>query len=118
MNWVDARNAVAALADGQCGLTDKSSPGDWRLPTKQEWEVMLDQAVENGCSAPFFPDTLGAGCCGVDPCAFSGLESGHYWSSTAVANGPGSVWLANLFGGGFFSDTKSDPHLVWPVREP
>lgn len=31
--------SVAALASGQCGLTDGSSAGDWRLPTKADWEA-------------------------------------------------------------------------------
>jgi hypothetical protein len=36
-NWVNANAAAAALANGACGLTDGSSPGDWRLPTQAEW---------------------------------------------------------------------------------
>src|SRR5262245_29769478 len=36
-NWADANIKAAALASGQCGLTDGSKAGDWRLATKDEW---------------------------------------------------------------------------------
>ena len=31
--WANANKDAAELAHGQCGLTDGSLPGDWRLPT-------------------------------------------------------------------------------------
>jgi hypothetical protein len=74
LNWADANIPAAQLGDGQWGLTDGSSPGDWRLPTEAEWQVVVDQANLNACPAPFFPDTLGTGCCGVDPCGFAGCS--------------------------------------------
>ena len=77
-DWPDANVLAAQLADGQCGLTDGSSPGDWRLPTKEEWQVIMDQAVANGCSAPYVPDVVGTGCCGTGTCAFSGVASSMY----------------------------------------
>ncbi len=39
--WSEAMQAAAALADGQCSLTDGSVAGDWRLPTKDEWEAFF-----------------------------------------------------------------------------
>lgn len=39
---------VAALADGYCGLSDGSEPGDWRLPNMRE----LLSLVDYGRSAP------------------------------------------------------------------
>jgi hypothetical protein len=39
-----AQQSAAQLAGGQCGLTDGSSPGDWRLPTKAEWEATIAHA--------------------------------------------------------------------------
>jgi hypothetical protein len=37
-DWASANGLAATLANGQCGLTDNSSPGDWRLPNKDEWD--------------------------------------------------------------------------------
>ena len=47
-NYATANQAAAGLADGQCGLTDGSSAGDWRLPTKAEWEATVARAVASG----------------------------------------------------------------------
>ncbi|PYX10529.1 MAG: hypothetical protein DMG85_07810 [Acidobacteria bacterium] len=38
----NANMLATTLASGQCGLTDGSAPGNWRLPTHQEW-VDLEQ---------------------------------------------------------------------------
>jgi hypothetical protein len=37
--YAAASQAAAGLGAGQCGLTDGSSPGDWRLPTLVEWQA-------------------------------------------------------------------------------
>jgi hypothetical protein len=34
--WSDAKARVASLASGQCGLSDGSTAGQWRLPTSDE----------------------------------------------------------------------------------
>jgi hypothetical protein len=118
-DWADANIAAAQLADGQCGLTDGSSPGDWRLATRDEWQVILDQANTNGCSAPTFPDTLGTGCCGVDPCAFAGVLSNIYWSSTTVTFGfgPSVAWAGGTIAGFVINNNvKGVNNYVWPVR--
>src|SRR5262249_39699242 len=40
-DWEGAKKAVAGLKNGDCMLTDGSSPGDWRLPTQKEWEAAM-----------------------------------------------------------------------------
>src|SRR5262249_1064289 len=32
--WDGSLNALSALSDGQCGLTDGSAAGDWRMPSR------------------------------------------------------------------------------------
>jgi hypothetical protein len=46
-----AVGVVGALAEGQCGLMDGSSPGDWRLPTQAEWLATVAPTLERGCQA-------------------------------------------------------------------
>lgn len=46
-DWYTAISAAADLIDGTCGLTDGSEPGDWRLPTKEEWEVFMSDLYDN-----------------------------------------------------------------------
>ena len=117
-NWSDANLSAAQLADGQCGLTDGSLPGDWRLPTVGEWQVILDAANANSCGGPTVPDVLGTGCCGTGTCAFSGVQSGGfgYWSATTFASNPGRAWLAFLSGGFVLTLEKTGNDFVWPVR--
>ena len=38
LDWAAANEAAASLGDGDCGLTDASASGDWRLPTAEEWQ--------------------------------------------------------------------------------
>ena len=39
MTYADANRAAQDLKEGDCGLTDKSVAGHWRLPTLSEWQV-------------------------------------------------------------------------------
>jgi hypothetical protein len=48
-SYAEAHAAAAALGEGQCELTDGSSPGDWRLPTRAEWEATIAPAVATAC---------------------------------------------------------------------
>ena len=46
VNWHTAMEFVAGLSDLRddpldCGLSDGSSPGDWRLPSVTEWQEMM-----------------------------------------------------------------------------
>ena len=55
MNWEAAKKAVANLKNGDCMLADGSAPGDWRLPTKAEWEETMKNAKELACTGPDAP---------------------------------------------------------------
>jgi hypothetical protein len=100
LTYADANNAAAGLKDGDCGLTDSSSPGDWRLLTKAEWEATVDHAVFLACTNPSLTDTAGTGCFSAGTQPFTGVQSGYYWSSTTVAHAPATAWIVTLFGGG------------------
>ncbi len=115
-NWSDANLSAAQLADGQCGLTDGSLPGDWRLPTIEEWQVIVDAANANGCGGPTVPDVIGTGCCGTGTCAFSGVQSNVFWSATTFASNPGNAWFADLSFGVVDTFSKTGNTFVWPVR--
>lgn len=117
--YAAANAAAAALADGQCGLTDNSVAGDWRLPTKAEWDVIFAQAMSNGCGSPRIPDRTGLGCCGTGVCAFTGIATDFgYWSATTVTTSPTFGYLADHFAGTTSSLFKAVGEHVWPVRDP
>ena len=110
MNWWDAMDVANSLADGQCGLTDGSSPGDWRLPTKEEWTWFMSTVYDY----PALVNTVGDAQW-LEGDAFIGVQSfDGYWSSTEYNSG--GALKANMFGGGIGFTSKAFDSNVWPVR--
>ena len=119
-NYSAANQAAAALANLQCGLTDGSSPGDWRLPTKDEWNVTIARARALGCiagSAPSLTKDAGTTCFGNGTgSSFAGVTSEYYWSSTTDETYPAWAGVAFLLGGNVGGGFKDGALRVWPVR--
>lgn len=115
-NYATANTEAAGLEDGECGLTDNSSPGDWRLPTEAEWQATIAQADVLGCTNPNLTNTVGTGCFSAGPQPFTGVQS-FYWSSTAYAPQPVKAWVVALNNGVMAIDGKTiSLDYVWPVR--
>jgi hypothetical protein len=124
LTWEEAKARVALLKSGECGLTDQSSPGRWRLPTKEEWYAILIGAgtPEDSCpNGPDLPNTAGTGCWSegnpfVDV-QWSGGSVG-YWSSTL--NGgeicTGCAWCAYPDNGNVQTYETDGHRKTWPVR--
>ncbi|MEO5332350.1 MAG: DUF1566 domain-containing protein [Magnetococcus sp. YQC-5] len=87
-NWYNAMAVAANLSDGQCGLTDRSTPGQWRLPTLHELDVLIP-AQNSGL--------------------FVGVQPYYYWSSTTVDD-----FLVNLGNNG--GRNKTDLSYIWPLK--
>ncbi len=104
-----ALEAANTLNSGECGLTDGSVEGDWRLPNVREMQSL----VHYGCYNPALPDTLGTGC-GSGP--FTGVQSYFYWSSTTEADATAYAWVMYLDYGDVRTVAKSNTFYVWPVR--
>ncbi len=118
-DWAAANTAAATLADPACGLTDGSSAGDWRLPTKAEWEATTAQADLLSCIEPSLTGTSGTTCWSTSGVAvpFTGVPSNYYWSSTTSASLPTDAWIMYLNIGHWYGGSKSYYYLpVWPVR--
>lgn len=73
IGWQDALDAAAGLAPPQCGLSDESSAGDWRLPNIQELLSLVAFNV-GGLALPAGHPFL------------SVTSSDYYYSSTSVPN--------------------------------
>lgn len=54
-DWASALAAVNSLASGQCGLTDGSSAGNWRMPNRNELLSLSDRQENN--NGAFFDST-------------------------------------------------------------
>ena len=116
-NYSAANQAAAGLKAGDCSLTDRSSPGDWRLPTKDEWIATMARAVILGCTfsnGPSLTNDAGTACLSAGPSSFAGVASVLYWSSSA--NLSDGAWNANLDDGGVDFFGKVSTLRVWPVR--
>ena len=109
-------------------MTDGSSPGDWRLPTKAEWEATIAKAVALGCTfgkAPSLTNDAGTACYG-DGTGSSpvGVGSVGYWSSTLGEIHPlltifpttSVASFANLYHGDVVTIESMLSFGVWPVR--
>jgi len=109
--WAHAIAYCSGLQDGWCGLTDGSSPLDWRLPSVRE----LQSLIHYGFSGPAVPNTAGTGKWSEgDP--FTDVKSPWYWTSTTSVEDTGCAWNVAVEDGYVsFFDRNATDH-VWCVR--
>ena len=111
MNWEGARAAAAGLNDGECGLSDGSTEGDWRLPTIEEFPAILDKHYSN----PALSDAAGTGQWREGD-AFNNVQFFPYWSSTEYEDDSLLAWSVYLNFGVWGKTGKATSGFVWPVR--
>lgn len=110
-----ANDQAAALSHGQCGLSDGSRTGDWRLATPAEWDAVFEESCATG------PKIVGKdfGCYSdADNAWATGLDTeALYWSSATAY----SATRAHLFDvdQGLTLPARKQSSVVaraWPVR--
>jgi len=115
--WPVANQLAASLSSGDCGLSDGSREGDWRLPTSQEWDHLLEERCE---TPPKIygndPETPGGIDCYTDGPWASNVTSSTYWSYGTLPEWQTQASSARLQEGISWSQFKSESHFVWPVR--
>ena len=131
VSWFTAMEFVAGLSDKpatsaaaahDCGLADGSSPGEWRLPSVEEWEAMVADAVALDCvfsgfGGPSITDDSGTQCWQEGPGnSFSGVVSSFYWSASTFVVSPSNAWVVGLNFGSVSFVNKASGIFVWPVR--
>jgi hypothetical protein len=109
MNWYEAKDEAANLSSGEHGLSDGSVDGDWRLPTKEEWEAFMSTIYDN----PALVNTIGDAQW-TEGDAFTGVQSYSYWSSTEYDST--HAWSAYMNFGNMLTAIKGNYFYVWPVR--
>jgi len=90
--WSDATNNANVLSSGACGLSDKSSARQWRLPNVNELKARMSNTA-----------------------GFTNVVSDYYWSSTADPTKLDAMYC--VYTNGISNGLPRDSvHYVWPVR--
>jgi hypothetical protein len=111
-----AANDLSGVQGDQCGLTDGSLNGDWRLANVRELESLIHAGVNN----PALPNTAGTGqWTSGDPFVFvTGQQSARYWTSTLYgATVDNFYWTVALGTGDLTSENDGALNYAWPVRD-
>ncbi len=114
-SWSGALTAINSLANGQCGLTDGSSAGDWRMPNRSEMLSLSDRA-------PTFPQAnyfngIAGGSNVTGPVIFNNfIVSDYYWTSTTDAADTTQAWTVYSCDFGVYNIAKTDTRYSLAVR--
>lgn len=100
--WADALSYCNGLENGDCGLSDGSGAGDWRLPNINEMHSLVDRTQ----STPALPENH----------PFTGVQSSYYWSSTTYESDTVGAWDVFMSTGHVSNVHKDFSDYVWPVR--
>jgi len=113
--WQGALNAANNLADGQCGLSDGSQAGDWRLPNVNELESLVHAGYKEEDCGGSACSTLAAW---LNTQGFTNVQSAYYWSSTTYASNTDDAWIVSMSNNIMYNFGKSGGnHYVWSVRD-
>ncbi len=116
--WAQALEVANNLSDGDsvndCGLSDGSNKGDWRLPSLRELQSLINYAYQN----PAVSNAAGTGRHDNPGDPFFNIQISDYWSSTTHTGNSKSAWFVNFDGGAIEIASKTFLHpYVWPVRD-
>jgi hypothetical protein len=115
--WAAAVAAVNTLASGQCGLSDGSVAGNWRMPNRKEMQSLADRMQNN--EADYFGESFVSGNSGVasQPAIFTGfITLQNYWTSTTDAADVSQAWTVFSCDFGVYSIAKSNVGYTLAVR--
>jgi hypothetical protein len=116
--WSAAQAAVGALAQGQCGLSDGSTAGSWRVPSRIEMLSLADRAETN--MALRFNTTFLKPDKSVEQAAiFSNfIEFEYYWTASTDAFDTSQAWTVFSCDYGVYNIAKANVGYTLAVRGP
>ena len=117
-DWATTVAAARALASGQCGLSDGSAAGAWRVPNRKEMASLADRALNN--QADFLDTAWTGGAAGVASAAapfdqFIGFQ--YYWTSTTDASDTSEAWTVFSCDYGVYDTPKTATGYALAVRD-
>jgi hypothetical protein len=100
--WSQALSNCNGLNSGECGLSDGSSAGDWRLPNLKEMNSLISPQNDEPALPTGYP--------------FTDVRA-QYWSSTTTLYGTTRAFMQDVAHGGInYYDKNGYAFYVWPVR--
>jgi hypothetical protein len=99
---------------GDCGLSDGSAAGDWRLPNIREMQSLIDYSRSNPALPAGHPFTNVQSPLWYVTYELTASGKG-YWTNTMQSGNSNYKWTVNLFYGQPVL-TTDDNHYAWPVR--
>jgi hypothetical protein len=115
--WQNALADISQLASGQCGLSDGSKPGQWRMPNRREMLSLQDRGQNN--HALYFNETFSSGSPGIptqNATFNSMIASQYYWTSTTNASDPTEAWTVFSCDFGLYDTPKGNTGYSLAVR--
>jgi hypothetical protein len=107
--WSGALAAIGQLGNGQCGLSDGSTAGQWRMPNRAEMLSLSDRAPTFP-QADYFDGIPGPdGVSVTGPVIFNNFRPFFfYWTSTTDAADPAQAWTIFSCDFGVYNKLKTD----------
>jgi len=115
-DWATAVATVRTLASGQCGLSDGSAAGAWRMPNRNEMQSLADRNQNN--EADYFDYTFR----NLDQSIFQNaiftnfMGYQYYWTSTTNAANTNEAWTVFSCDYGVYDVPKSNNGYTLAVR--
>ncbi len=107
--WSDAIITINALANGQCGLSDGSSAGQWRMPNRSEMLSLSDRAPTFAQAEYFNGQAQGSSGPVTGPVIFKNfIAFKYYWTSTTDAADTTQAWTIFSCDFGVYNLVKAD----------
>jgi hypothetical protein len=86
--------------EAYCKNSDIGGYKDWRMPTVEELESIIDRTKRNPAINPVFK-----------------CESASYWSSSPYAVYTDNAWYVHFYDGNVYFDSRLGNYYVRPVRQ-
>src|SRR5579871_6046 len=115
-SWEAAIASVQTLSSGQCGLTDGSPAGSWRVPTRTEMQSLSDRMENN--HADFFSHTyLNRDATVYQPAIFTNFVAYQfYWTANPDDADTTRAWTVFSCDFGVYDTPKGNPGYTLAVR--
>ena len=117
-DWATAVAAVGNLASGNCGLTDGSAAGSWRMPNRNEMQSLADRNQNNEADYLDFTYLNPDGSVYQAAIFLNFIGYQYYWTSTTDAADTTEAWTVFSCDYGVYDTPKSDTGYTLAVRDP